>query len=126
MSSEHPESEPRTEKRSAIRSALLYFGICFGICFVIAVSFGLGRGLTELEAYSKQYQEERALIEPFLASDPAFKEIKCSQRSNGGVSLMGTVPKQADWDRLHEQIIRFVGERRASEIMYGVQVFMEQ
>lgn len=130
MSNEHVEGEPRTWKQSGSRAALYYVGITIGICFVGAVGFSLGVITTELRtesrAYNKQYHEERTLIEPLLASDPVFKEIKCHQRSNGGVYLTGGVRKQEDLDRLHKQIIRFVGERRASEIMLAVDVFTER
>jgi hypothetical protein len=123
MTREHPQDEPRTWERSTFQSITHYFGICFLICFIGGVGFAFGRLSAEGGAYNKQYHEERVLIEPLLATDPAFSKVQCSARSNGGVALVGTVPTQADRDRLREWIVRFVGEKRADEIVLAVGVF---
>lgn len=91
------------------RVALLAGIVCFGSCLF---SCGLGYGLlyrTE-QTYQEQYLKERELIEPLLASDPAFAGLECSRRSAGGVDLVGVVPAQSDRERLSERIIRLVGE----------------
>lgn len=121
-----------SERPSAFRSIFAWTGgyigcaTYLGILLGGAVGFGIGLTAAHFQAYKKQYDEERAMIEPFLASDPAFKDLRCSQRSNGGVSLSGMVRKHADLDRLREQIIRFVGERRALEIMSEGYVYAER
>lgn len=84
--------------------------------------FGVGLFYAELRAYQRQREEEQALIDPILATDPAFAEVKSSPRSSGGIDLWGTVPTQADHDRRRERVIRAVGESRANEIVRGVSI----
>lgn len=93
-----------------------------GTALGFAAGVACGLGLGDLNHHFSQYQAERALIDPILGSDPAFRELRCSQRSNGGINLSGVVPTEADHDRLRERIARAVGEKRAEEIMRGVQV----
>jgi hypothetical protein len=97
-------------------------GAILGTALGFAAGMACGLLLGDLNSYFRQYQVERELIDPILASDPAFRELQCSQRSNGGINLRGAVPTEADRDRLRERIVRAVGEKRADEIMYGVQV----
>lgn len=98
------------------------FAFLAGAILGCAVGVFLGGLASEQSAYSKQYREERQDIEPLLERDAAFREIRCSQRSNGGVSLSGSVPTQADWDRLRELPVRAFGERRAEKLMSGLRV----
>lgn len=97
---------------------------CFGLC-MFGCGFGFGVVYSELSTYARQYGKERELIDPTLASDPAFANLQCNQRSNGGVSLSGTVPTWDDRDRLRERLTRLVGEGRGSEIVRTVHVARE-
>jgi hypothetical protein len=70
--------------------------------------------------YNEQYHRERELVEPILANDPAFADVRLGQRSSGGIWLEGTVPTERDRSRLREAIVRAVGESRADEILIAV------
>jgi hypothetical protein len=76
--------------------------------------------MREQRSYSEQYARERRVIEPLLASDPAFSELKIGQRSNGGVWMIGVIRSPAAYSRLREALIRAFGESRADEILYGI------
>lgn len=89
------------------------------------VGFGFGLLYATGQAYQQQYLAEKERIEPILASDLIFRDVTCHRRSNGGVYLNGVVATQADRDRLREQIVRVVGEKRADEIVLAVMVFRE-
>jgi hypothetical protein len=95
-------------------SLLLSFGCCFGS----GLFFGIMRG--ERFGYNRQYQQERELIEPILAKDPAFAAVEIHIRSNGGIFLSGEVPTTEDSARLRELVVRAVGEPRAKEILLAV------
>ena len=114
--SEKPPPPPRLFAWAIILSTLL----------ALVIGFGFGVLYTELRGYHQQYLDEREQIEPILASDPAFREVWCSRRSDGGVYLFGSVPTKADRDRLRERIVRVVGEKRADDIMYALRVFRKE
>lgn len=120
-----------TEKTSSARRFVWadgYVGCTAVLSAVLGLIIGFGFGIlyTEQRGYQQRYLEEREQIEPILASDPAFKKVWCSRRSNGGVALDGTVPTQVDHDRLRERIVRAVGENRTKEIVLSVMVFREE
>ncbi len=73
-------------------------------------------------AYKLRYDEEREAVEPILRSNPVFAGVEIQRRSNGGIWLSGEVPTTADRDQLREALTRAIGERRAREAVYGVNV----
>ena len=83
------------------------------LCFGCGLAYGLLRGTGE--AYGRRYDEERDRVVPVLSADPAFARVALGPRSDGGISLSGEVPSQADLDRLRAQVARQVGEPRARE-----------
>ncbi len=97
-------------------------GTVLGLAVGGAIGFGIGHMHAGGQAYMRQYHEERELLEPLVASDPAFAELTLCQRSSGGCDLMGIVPTQADRDRLRERVVRAFGEKRAEEIVRPVMV----
>ena len=105
-----------------MRRALLITGLVASwiVCFACGIGFGLLRG--QGEAYGRQYKEERDLIDPVLASDPAFARVTIHPLSSGGLSLGGTVKSVADLDRLRAAVVRQVGEPRAKWMVDGVEI----
>jgi hypothetical protein len=125
MSGESNDKRAEAPGRNWItwRRALLVFTtlLSFGGCFGAGVLFGVARN-QEAE-YHERYLRERELVEPILASDPAFADIKVSRRSSGGISLTGAVSSPQDRLKLFEALIRVVGEPRAKELIIGVAAF---
>lgn len=78
-----------------------------------------GARATERE-YHERYLRERELVEPVLAQDPAYQEIKVHRKSSGGIFLTGVVASAQERTKLFEALIRVVGESRAKELMNGV------
>ena len=54
--------------------------------------------------------EERELLGPLLAADPAFKDVTLEKNSAGGVYLSGSVSTAADSDRLRALVVKQIGE----------------
>ena len=101
------------------RVALILGGVticssCFGCGLTIGLLFG------DVQHYKQQYLEEKELVAPILASDPAFSRVELEPRPGGGILLFGAVPTSDDKDRLRDKTTRAVGERRAREIVRGV------
>ncbi len=105
-----------------LRRLLLVVGslLVLGFCFCSGLIVGLVSG--NRNAYHLRYLEERGVIAPIVAADPAFKRVEVEERSDGGVSLVGEVPTQADLDRLRGHVVRAVGEPRAQDVIRGVAV----
>lgn len=101
-------------RRVALAGAVGSFG-----CGTFSCGIGFGLIYRTEQVYQEQYLRERELLEPLLASDPAFADVRCHRRSNGGAFLGGTVPARADHDRLCERLTRLVGEARARELVIG-------
>jgi hypothetical protein len=115
------ETEEAADRRQVFLRWVLWTWlavVCLGGCFGLGLFYGLMRG-TE-EGYRRQYQQERELVEPILAKEPAFAEVAIHRRSNGGIYLLGQVPTAQDYSRLRESVIRAVGEPRAKEILLAV------
>ena len=93
-----------------------------GAGLFIGAGFGFGMLYAGGQIRMQQSHDEREVIEPILASDPAFSGLKCLERSIGGIEVIGTVSTQADHDRLRERIVRAVGEKRADEMVRPVMV----
>jgi hypothetical protein len=108
--------------RKPLFGAVAIVGTFLGL--VVGFGIGFGSGLLNAggQARQQQLREERELLEPIVASDPAFAEVTLLERSIGGYELIGVVPKQADNDRLRERVVRAFGEKRAEEIVRPVMV----
>ena len=92
----------------------------FALCFSAGLLIGLLAG--ERGAYHRRYLEERALVAPLLAADPAFGNIEILERSDGGIDLSGQVDTPADRDRLRELMVQSIGNDRVNDAMYGLEV----
>lgn len=84
---------------------------CLGTSTLIGVFIGVQN------AYNRHYLEEREVIEPILASDPAFSNLTIEPLSSGGCSVNGTVSTKADHARLREKIIQGLGEERVVKLL---------
>jgi hypothetical protein len=93
------------------------------VCLGCAIGLGLGVLVGEQNGYQRRYLEEKELVEPILAGDPAFAGVRIQRRSNGGIDLIGDVPTVADRERLRGHVARALGENRAQEIVLGVGPF---
>lgn len=89
---------------------------CFGVGLILGALYG------SLNTYHLRYLEERAIIAPILAKDPAFAAVEIHERSDGGVWLLGEVPAPEDRERLRTSVTRALGESRSKEVMAGVEV----
>jgi hypothetical protein len=96
----------------------MYLGLAVGG----AIGFGAGLLYAEGQIKQRQWHADRELLEPIVASDPAFAEVKLLARSIGGYDLIGVVLTQADHDRLRERVVRAFGENRGAEIVRPVMV----
>ena len=102
-----------------LRSALICLAV-IGFAFVSGYMLGWFRGNQQI--YNNRFQEERTIVAPILAGDPAFSRIEIHARSNGGIYLQGELDSKLDQNRLRTQIDRSLGEHRGQEIMAGVDV----
>ena len=84
------------------------------LCFGCGLTIGLFSGMVQY--HQQRYVEEREVVAPVLASDPAFSRVELEQRSTGGILLFGAVPTLNDKDRLRDMLVHAVGERRAGRI----------
>lgn len=99
-----------------ITGGLFVLGLCFGSGLLAGMIAG------NRQVYHSRYLEEREVVAPLLAADPAFVNIELCERSSGGIYLVGQVPTAADFERLRLQVARTVGERRSVEVLLGVSV----
>jgi hypothetical protein len=90
------------------------------VCSVAALLLGAVGG--ERGAYHRRYLEEREVLAPVLASNPAFSGVELNERSRGGVDLVGEVGSPDDMERLRDAVTRAVGEARAKEMLLGMRV----
>lgn len=124
-----PRQSPSTSKgteSSWIRDGVVVLAVLSGSSVLIALGFSAGLLYGEERSYQEQYLRERGMIEPLLASDPEFNEIRISRRSNGGVDLDGYVRSEAQRARLRDGIRHLVGDQRAEEIMIPVMVVADR
>ena len=98
-----------------IASGLVVCGVCFG-CGLLA-----GLAGSEQKGYQRRTEQERAVVAPLLAADPAFARLELEPRSDGGVLLYGSL-QAADLKRLRVVLARAVGEGRADEVMMAIDV----
>jgi hypothetical protein len=97
-------------------------------CVLAAAGLIFGCGLLvggiicEGRAYTARFLEEQEAVAPILAADPAFAHVTLIARSSGGIDLGGTVPTQADLDRLRSQVARALGEPRSRVVTLAVMV----
>jgi hypothetical protein len=123
-----PVGEPATADVHPVMSrvtnqrVLLVAGsaLALGFCLCAGVVLGLLGG--ERGAYHRRFLEEQEAIMPLLAGDATFAGVQVHEYSAGGVWLSGEVPTEEDLARLQAGIMRAVGERRASEVMHGIDV----
>lgn len=87
-----------------------------------SVGMLVGALIGEQGAYDRRYEEEKALIEEALASDPLIDRIVIEPRSSGGVKVSGSVRTQTEHERLHDFFAQALGEPRATELVVGVDV----
>ena len=97
-------------------SSILVLGFCTTSGLVVGLLGG------ERGAYYRRFLEEKELIAPLLAADPAFAQVKLVEYSGGGALLVGKVPAAEDLGRLRTVLEKAVGESWARTMMGGVVV----
>jgi hypothetical protein len=106
----------RARRLLLIAGGLVLLGSCWGCGLVTGLLFG------EAGAYQRRYEEERKQVEPVLESDPAFAGVELLGQSGGTLVLGGRVKSEADRDRLRAALVRVLGEKRADEATWAIQV----
>ncbi len=94
-----------TRSRVSLAIVLLLSHFCIG-----GLAWGLGFLQGGAQIDRARTAEERELLAPVLAADPAFKDVTLEKNSSGGVYLSGSVPTAADSDRLRALVVKQIGE----------------
>ncbi len=118
-----PPGDGRTAGSGSLARRLLMITgllLALGFCLSFGVILGLLAG--ETGAYHRRYLEEKEVIAPILAADPALAAVELDEYPGGGVCLVGDVPTPEDLERLQSGVVRAVGQRRAEEVMGAVGV----
>ncbi|MBS0267291.1 MAG: hypothetical protein JSS02_35530 [Planctomycetes bacterium] len=118
-----PNSAPPPAALPGKAARILRFSIaCLALGLALTCGLVVGLVLGNSQTYHLRYLEERAALATLIADDPAFAGIHFDERSDGGVFLMGTVSNADDQARLHEITRRALGERRAKQAFYDVEI----
>jgi len=90
---------------------VLLIGTLAGTHALVA-SFAWGLGFLARGAHMDRERtaEDRDLLAPILAADPAFKNVTLEKMSSGGVNIQGDVPTEADRERLEKLVAARIGE----------------
>jgi hypothetical protein len=72
--------------------------------------------------YQERHQrfiEERDMVTPFLASDPAFQEVLVLEETGpgGGIFIWGMVKTRAAMEKLQKEVKRLFGEPRGDKLL---------
>ena len=70
----------------------------------------------------RRYEQERELVAPVLAADPAFGRIMTVDFPVAGICLSGPVETRDDYNRLRAAMIRLFGEPRVGHVTQEVWV----
>jgi hypothetical protein len=106
----------RSEREGCAGAGLFVAGVVLG-----GIVFGaIGLFVGERGQQVARYEEERNIVSPELAKDPAFKSVTVNEYSGGGIWLGGNVHTSADKKRLRELLTRLIGEHRTTYAMAGV------
>lgn len=99
---------------------------CGELLFAVVVTFAVGCFCGALwnssRTQHRQYEKERNLIAPVLASDPAFARVKIHENSAGGAFLEGPVPSAKDLGQLRAKLIQVLGEPKTEFLLRAVSV----
>jgi hypothetical protein len=108
--------------RVEVRRFIFILGalVALGFCFLCGLVIGLVAGNSE--AYHRRYLEERAVIAPIVADDPAFARVSVEELSSGGIYLVGEVSTPEDLERLRGRVEQAIGELRVRDAMRAVDV----
>jgi hypothetical protein len=104
------------------RAAVATLAILVGLAIGGSVGWFAGRFVTVLKVADEQYDRDTALAWPVLSGDPAFRHLGPLNYPVGGFCLAGSVPTEADYDRLRAEMIRLFGEPRVDHILNDVRV----
>jgi hypothetical protein len=105
-----------------MRTTLLAIGLLLGLMLSCAVSLFVGLLLGQRSAEHRQFLDERELIGPVLASDPAFADIQIHENAGGGVFLVGVVKSAEDLERLRGKLGRCLLKTNRDVKLSGVDV----
>lgn len=92
------------------RIVLLIGALAGTHALVASVAYGVGFLQCGAHMDRERTAEERELLAPILAADPAFKNVTLEKMSSGGVNLQGEVPTTADRERLEKLVAARIGE----------------
>ena len=104
------------------RAAAATLALLIGLAAGGAVGWFAGRFSAVIKAADEQYDRDTALAWPVISRDPAFRELGALHYPVGGFCLAGSVPTQADYDRLRAEMVRLFGEPRVGHILNDVRV----
>jgi hypothetical protein len=98
------------------------FGTLIGLGAGFYIGWEAGHFVTVQRLHNQQYERDAALVYPLLSGDPAFHRLGPLNYPVGGFCLVGTVPTQADHDRLRAELVRLLGEPRMAHVLNDVTV----
>ena len=104
------------------RRILLLTGFLLLLGFFTCSGAAVGILGGELGAYYRRYLEDKELISPLLAADPAFAGLEVWGNMGGQAFLVGRVPTTEDRSRLLSILGQAVGQQRARDLLHGVGV----
>lgn len=119
---ERSESDGRlvfTASRLEIVVLVAAWLLCTFCCFWLAIP--TGQFLEQSRAERRRYEEEKRLLEPVLAADPAFANLSISQSAYGVAVISGDVPTEADRERLREVVTQALGKAGATKVLRHVE-----
>jgi hypothetical protein len=105
-----------------VRLAFLVGGLLIGLVIGSYAGYQYGQFHALHRDFERRYEEDRGLVAPLLAADPAFRRIVTENFPVAGICLAGPVESQEDLRRLHGEMARLFGERRVGHIMQDVVV----
>lgn len=103
-----------------MRAAAIAVGIVFLLVSLTCAWFA-GEWTGGYRERHQRYLNERDLLAPVLANDPAFADIKILEATGpgGGIYLIGSVKVGAPFERLKAELMKLFGEPRAKELLNG-------
>jgi hypothetical protein len=105
-----------------VRQALVALAFVVGLCTAFQVGWEAGQYAQAHREFERRYAEDRKLVAPVLAADPAFQRIVTVNFPVAGICLDGPVETRDDYDRLRAEMVRLFGEPRIGHVMQDVVV----
>ncbi|QDS97110.1 hypothetical protein HG15A2_03700 [Adhaeretor mobilis] len=120
-----PHSPHDSQPRSILRSRRFWTSslACLLTAFSLAVAFIVGLVIGSRQNYDRFASNQKARIEEYLIEYPkAYGELTVVRASEGWAFPLGTVPTQADHDRLSKRLHEMFGDELTERMMASVHV----